>query len=43
MNSLIFFSIPVNPIPEILDTHPENNHATIVLLNPTVSKLHPPL
>ena len=31
------------PIPEILDVIPGKNSDTIVLLNPTVSKLPPPL
>ena len=40
---LIFSSIPVIPMPEILEIIPGKNSETKALLKPTVSKLHPPL
>ena len=41
--NLNFFSIPLKPIPEILEITPGKYSETTVLLKPTVSKLHPPL
>ena len=40
---VIFFSIVLIPIPEILEVIPGKNSATKVLLKPIISKLHPPL